>query len=239
MAYWQADMAGAGAAYSEALQRARRLGDRRLLALAMYNAAFPHMFQVEREEAQRLLAEALAAARELGDAALEGEVLWGIGTSFWVRGEKAAAEPWYDRALEALTGTDAAFIQGWSYRLRGVVRLGRAALEEARSDLERSPAMFTADGDVSGVVLLLRDFAELALTRGDPERALRLAGAAAGLEAASQTGMLGYAQNQIAGLTGVTASLGRERAESLMAEGRLMPLEQAIAFARHPPPHTP
>ncbi len=236
MAYWQADMAGAGAAYSEALQRARRLGDRRLLALAMYNAAFPHMFQEEREEAQRLLAEALAAARELGDAALEGEVLWGIGTSFWVRGEKAAAEPWYDRALEALAGTDAAFIQGWSYRMRGVVRLGRAALEEARSDLERSLAMFTADGDVSGIVLLLRDFAELALTRGDPERALRLAGAAAGLEAASQTGILELAENRIAELATASSALSRERAESLMAEGRLMPLEQAIAFARLPPP---
>ena len=214
MAYWQADQGPADSAFAEALRRARRLGDRRLLA------------------------EALGAARELGDASLEGEVLWGTGTVEWFRGRKAAAEPWYDRALERLARTDAAFIQGWSYRMRGVGRLSRGALQEARADLERALAMFAADRDVSGIVLLLRDFAELALAAGDAERTLRLAGAAAGLETASQTGMLEIAENRIAGLAAVTASLGRERAEALLAEGRLMPLEQAIAFASHPPPRS-
>jgi hypothetical protein len=98
--------------------------------------------------------------------------------------------------------------------------------------------MFAADRDISGIVLLLRDFAELALAAGDAERTLRLAGAAAGLETASQTGMLEIAENRIAGLAAVAASLGRERAEALLAEGRLMPLEQAIAFASHPPPRS-
>jgi predicted ATPase/class 3 adenylate cyclase len=238
MAYWQADLGPAESAFEEALQRARRLGDRRLLAQALYNAAFPHGFRREARQAHQLLAEALDAARELGDAALEGELLWGTGTVEWFRGQKASAEPWYDRALERLAGTDAAFIQGWSYRMRGVARLGRGALEEARADLDRALSMFAADRDVSGIVLLLRDFAELALAAGDAERTLRLAGAAAGLETASQTGMLEIVENRIAGLAAVTASLGRERAEALLAEGRLMPLEQAIAFASHPSPRS-
>ncbi len=239
MAYWQADMPGAGAAYNEALQRARRLGDRRLLAEALYDAAFPRVIQGQAAEAGALFEEALAGARELGDGLLEGEVLWGIGTSHWFRGEKRPAEPWYDRALERLAGTDSAFTQAWSYRMRGVVRLDRGALQEARSDLERALAAFAQDLDVSGIALLLRDFAELALADGDPERALRLAGAASAQETAGQTGMLDFAQNQIAGLAATTASLGRERAEALMAEGRLMSLEQALAFARLAPARTP
>jgi predicted ATPase/class 3 adenylate cyclase len=235
MAYWQADVAATGAAFGEALQRARRLGDRRLLALALYNAAFPPVIQGRPKEARGLLEEALALARELGDAALEGEVLWGYGTSFWFGGDKESAEPWYDRALEKLAGTDAAFIRGWSYRMRGEVRLSRGAVEEARGDLEQALDMFAGDRDISGIVLLLRDFAELALAGGDPKRALRLAGAASRLEAVSQTSMLEFAENRISDLSAATASLGREQAEALMAEGRLMSLEQALAFARLPP----
>jgi tetratricopeptide (TPR) repeat protein len=235
LAYWQADMAGAGAAYGEALGRARLSGDKNLLAQTLYNGAFPYMIQGQTETALQLLAEALAASRELGDAVLEGEVLWGTGALHWFRGEKLLGEPWFDRALESLAGTDAAFTRGWSYRMRGVVRLDRGALAEARSDLERALDIFSSDRDVSGIVLLLRDFAELALAGGDPERTLRLAGAASALEAISQTGMLDFAQNQIAGLAKAIESLGRDRAEALMAEGRLMSLEQALAFARLPP----
>ncbi len=235
LAYWQADMAGAGAAYDEALRRTRLLGDRRLLAQALYNGAFPYMLQGQTGPALQLLAEALAASRELGDAVLEGEVLWGTGALHWFRGDKRLGEPWFDRALESLSGTDAAFTRGWSHRMRGVIRLDRGALAEARSDLESALDTFSSDRDVSGIVLLLRDFAVLALAGGDPERTLRLAGAASGLEAVSQTGMLDFAQNQIVGLAKAIESLGRDRAEALMVEGRLMSLEQALAFARLPP----
>jgi hypothetical protein len=121
--------------------------------------------------------------------------------------------------------------------MRGVARLSRGALQEARADLDRALSMFAADRDVSGVVLLLRDFAELA-RQGTPSGPCAWPAAAAGLETASQTGMLEIAENRIVGLAAVTASLGRERAEALLAEGRLMPLEQAIAFASHPPPRS-
>jgi tetratricopeptide (TPR) repeat protein len=239
MAYWQADVPATTSACVEALRRARGLGDRLLLAQALYNAAFPHVVQGKSEEGRGLLQEALVLARELGDDALEGELLWGVGTSFWFSGDKKEAEPWYLRALEKLAATDASFIQAWSYRMLGELRLSRGAVEEARADLERALSMFAQDLDISGIVLLLRDFAQLALAGRDPERALRLAGAASGLEAVSQTGMLEFEENHITDLSAATASLGRERAESLMAEGRLMSLQQALAFAQFPQPRNP
>jgi predicted ATPase len=238
MAYWQADVPATTSACVEALRRARGLGDRLLLAQALYNAAFPHVVQGKSEEGRGLLQEALALARELRDDALEGELLWGVGTSFWFSGDKKEAEPWYLRALEKLAATDASFIQAWSYRMLGELRLSRGAVEEARADLERALSMFAQDLDISGIVLLLRDFAQLALAGRDPERALRLAGAASGLEAVSQTGMLEFEENHITDLSAAAASLGRERAESLMAEGRLMSLQQALAFAQFPQPRS-
>jgi hypothetical protein len=119
--------------------------------------------------------------------------------------------------------------------MRGEARLSRGAVQEARADLQRALDMFAEDQDVSGIALLLRDFAQLAVAGADPERALLLAGAASGLEAASQTGMLEFAQNKITGLQAASDALGRDRAEALMAEGRLMSREQALAFARLPP----
>ena len=104
--------------------------------------------------------------------------------------------------------------------MRGAVRLRAGDLAGAREDLTESLAMFADDRDVSGVVLHLMDFAALALGAGEPERALRLAGAATALQAASGTGMLEFAQNQVEGLGAAAERLGRERAEALLAEGR-------------------
>ena len=67
------------------------------------------------------------------------------------------------------------------------------------------------------------------------ERALRLAGAAAKTQEVSETGMLEIVQNRIPGLAEVGSRVSRERAEELLAEGRAMPLKQAVAYALEVP----
>jgi predicted ATPase/class 3 adenylate cyclase len=246
LAYWQMDMPTLTAAYREALDLARGLADRRTLAAALYNAGFPLGMGSDPQGARRLFAESLAIARELGDVALIGEVLWGIGTVDWFQGERLGSETVFDEALETLAGTDAVFTIGWAHRQRGIIRMERRDLAGARADLERAMSIFAGDRDVSGLVLLLRDFAEMALKQGELERALRLAGAAAAIQVVSETAMLEFAQNRISGLTEGIAGLeatktetGRPRAEELLAEGRAMPMEQAIAYALELPPGRP
>ncbi len=187
-----------------------------------------------------MLDESLALCRELDDPELVGEVLWGIGTVLWFAGEQAASEQWYDRALEALAGSDAVFVIGWTHRQRSVVRLGRGDATGARADLETSISMFLAARLVPGVVLHLRDFADLALSAGEHERALRLAGAAIALQTVSQTGILEFAQNQVVELFAENQPveledtferLGSRRTEELLSEGRNMSMEQAVEYA--------
>jgi tetratricopeptide (TPR) repeat protein len=234
MAYWQADMPAAGAAYGEALELARRLGEPRALAQALYDASFPVGMGGDVPAAMALLEEGLAIAQRLRDASLTGEILWGTGTVYWYNGGHAEAEPFYERALQVLEGTDAVFVLGWALRMRGAIRGARGDVERARGDLERALRMFAADDDRSAVVLLLQDFAGLALRAGERERAFRLAGAAAAAESVNETKMLEFTGNKIPDLAQAAERIGRERAEALLAEGRAMSMAQAVGYALEP-----
>jgi tetratricopeptide (TPR) repeat protein len=234
MAYWQGDAEVTARTYGEALDLARTLGDARTLVLALYNNAFPVGMRGDMEKAGKLLEESLALARELGDPSLVGEVLWGFGTVYWFSGDKAAAVPWYDRALEALEGSEAVFVAGWAHHMRGTLRIENGDLPGARSDLQVSMGLWVEDDDLSGMVLGLQRFADLALAEGDVERALRLAGAAARAEDVSETRMLELVQNKIRGLPEAATRVGGQRAEQLLTEGRAMPLGQAVAYALEP-----
>jgi tetratricopeptide (TPR) repeat protein len=231
MAYWQGDMESTRDMYGEALDLARGFDDRRTLALALYNNAFPTAMHGNLEGGKQLLDESLAVARELGDSTLIGEILWGFGTIHWFAGEHPAAEPWYDQALEALEGSDSVFVVGWAHHMRGLLRIENGDMAGAREDLQTSMGLFAEDDDLSGMVLSLQHFAALALGEDDVDRALRLAGAAAKTQEVSETGMLEIVQNRIPGLAEVGSRVGRERAEELLAEGRAMPIKQAVAYA--------
>ena len=235
MAYWQGDMDTTREMYGEALELARGIEDPRTLALALYNNAFPTAIHGNLEGGIQLLEESLAVAREIGDSTLAGEILWGFGTIYWFVGEHQAAAPWYDQSLEALEGSDSVFVVAWAHHMRGLLRTEKGDFFGAREDLQTSMGLFAEDDDLSGMVLSLNHFAALALGEDDVERALRLAGAAAKAQELSETGMLEIVQNRIPGLAEVGTLVGRERAEQLLAEGRAMPLKQAIAYALEVP----
>jgi len=235
MAYWQGDMDTTREMYGEALELARGIEDPRTLALALYNNAFPTAIHGSLEGGIQLLEESLAVAREIGDSTLAGEILWGFGTIYWFVGEHQAAAPWYDQSLEALEGSDSVFVVAWAHHMRGLLRTEKGDFIGAREDLQTSMGLFAEDDDLSGMVLSLQHFAALALGEDDVDRALRLAGAAAKVQEASETGMLEIVQNRIPGLAEVGTLVGRERAEELLAEGRAMPLKQAIAYALEVP----
>jgi tetratricopeptide (TPR) repeat protein len=239
MAYWQGDMETMRGYYAEALELARGIDDTRILALALYNSAFPTAMLDSLEEGWKLLEESLALARDLGDSSLVGEVLWGFGTVLWFVGKHGEAEPWYDRSLEALEGSDSVFVVAWAHHMRGLLRTEKGDFAGARKDLQTSLGLFVEDDDLSGMVLSLNHFSALALGEGDVDRALRLAGAAAKAEEASETGMLEIVQNRIPGLAEAGSRVGREQAEKLLAEGRAMPIEQAVAYALEVPEQAP
>ncbi|HUO47017.1 MAG TPA: adenylate/guanylate cyclase domain-containing protein [Acidimicrobiia bacterium] len=230
MAYWQADEEAALAYYEEALILAEKVGDPARIADCLYNKVFSHGIFGYSPETVSLLERARSIAVDLGDSVREGTYEWGLGTSaFWVD-DPAEALVHYDRAETLLEGTDAIFQMGWCHRMKGTCLLKLGRVDEAEDQLRRGLAIFAEAKDTSAFALHVRDFAELALQRQHPERALLLVGAAAALEAVSETRMLDFVANRLGDLGKAIEAVGPEKADKILAEGRSLSVHEILAL---------
>jgi predicted ATPase/class 3 adenylate cyclase len=231
MAYWQMDAPAAVQSFGEAVQLARRLGDLKALAMNQYDYGFAMLIAGDSQRAIALVREGLDVARELGDSAVLGEVLTALGTLHWRMDDMAAAEPLIQQAIEVLEGSAAAYPLAWAHSMRAFLRIQKRDFRGAREDYSAAIALFADTEDLSQLVQEFTGYASLAHAEGDPERALRLAGAALTAQAASQIVLLRVERLGSFFEEAIT-QVGRQRAEELMAEGRLMPTAQALAYAR-------
>jgi predicted ATPase/class 3 adenylate cyclase len=229
IAYWQGDMAAAQPFYQESLEICKELGDKPMIANALYNLAF--VFTVTRIDLARgesLLTEALGVYRELEDRPGTAKALWGIGQAAFLAGDHVTAQTVLEESLALLGSLQDRFSLGWVLHTLGLSYVRTTQLDRGRAALEESLQIFAQAHDVSGIVLLLDDFAELADAEGDPQRAIRLTGAARALTASSGVTLA----------TAVNPSLERvppDQREAAWAEGQAMTVEQAVAYALEPP----
>jgi predicted ATPase/DNA-binding NarL/FixJ family response regulator len=181
--------------------------------------------------AQRLCEESLAIFRRLGDEWGMAVFLCHLGDVARLRGDDAAARALYQESLAHWRPVGDP--RGMSMVARG---LGHLDLMQGRHDAARAHFAEAVElsgdlGDRRGVAAALEGLAVLAAAQGYTRRAMRLAGAAAGLRAAigapcppveseSLTGQLRPAQ----GLLGVEAA-------AAWAEGEALTLDQMIAYA--------
>ena len=235
LAYWAGDFDATGELYGKALDAARLLGDRALLANALYNRSFAYnrwaaTEAVARQAASDLTREALAIYEQIGDAAGVAKTHWGLGgLEYWGRNFDAASGH-FAECERIFRAAGDRFGLAWTRHMAGLNAVELGDSEAARAAYEEAIRLFAESRDVSGVVLVLDDFAQLEEQRGDVERAVRLSGAAAALEESSGT--------QLASATNSLSRSGRpsDRAsEELLAgafvEGRRMTLEESVAYA--------
>ena len=112
--------------------------------------------------------------------------------------------------------------------------LDRGDYATAEALLREALACFQQPGDQLGLASVLRGYAAIALARGEPERALRLLGAAAALRDPGELAVLPRADAERVRRTEALArqQLEPEAADVALAAGRAMPLEQAVAYAQ-------
>ncbi|HEX2368741.1 MAG TPA: adenylate/guanylate cyclase domain-containing protein, partial [Acidimicrobiia bacterium] len=169
LAYWRADFEECRTLYLAALDLARDIGDRALLADALYNSAFV-AFQAEPDweevaEGEAHLEEALTLYRDLGDRAGVGRALWGQGTLAWMLGDRASIERaagLFEEASVVYRNIDDVFQLGWTERMLGRALLELGRVDEARVRIRAAIDVFVAARDVSAVTLLLLDCAIIA-----------------------------------------------------------------------------
>ena len=235
VAYWQADMEAAHVFYSENLELARATGDPKTIGDAIYNASFPLLVgRLNLDQARLLLSESMEIFRRLDDKAALGRCLWALGNSLWFLDRLAEAVVPLDEAIRLARETNDRFSYAWGLHTRALVAIDMKEADTARPLIDEAMSLFADVGDVSGIVLVLSDFADLALLEGDRERAARLVGAAAAHERRAGAG-LGTLVNFLEERGAST--LTTEADQAFKAEGQTWTLDQAVAYALGHDPH--
>jgi predicted ATPase/class 3 adenylate cyclase len=192
LAYWLAIPEQVEPIYREAYELANAQGTTAERALAAYNYSFVYslMDVPDTTQIRRLLGQALVDFRAIGDRQAIARTAWALGYAF-------AAEPSREELLEARRLFVEAYDQhaalgnlfdiGWDLHGLGFAALKLGELSEAEARWRDAMKIFTDAQDMSAIVVLLTEFAELAKLRGELERHDVLVGTWAAL--AERTGV--------------------------------------------------
>jgi len=235
LAYWQEDIPAFTSAYEEALAIAEELGDRHAKAHGIYNLAYARAYAGDIATAVSMLAESRAIFEELGDQGGIADVLWFLGVGARLQGDLATSLTLTRESLalhresgDMFGVTDALFSVGRAAHAMGDLEVAAASFFEA---LEREEDI----GNRTGIGIVLDNLAAQASLRGDHLRAVRLAGASQAIKEAAG----GHAPPPLIDLPdariAARAELGDAATTAAWDEGRAMPLERAIAYAREVP----
>jgi tetratricopeptide (TPR) repeat protein len=206
------------------------LGNKALLAQALYNLTFP-LGEVEPEAGLKMGEEAMGIFVEIGDEVGAARAAFSISGSYGVLGQ-------FDRSLAAAEGAVPVFRErglrfdlawqlhqlGWAY-----VKLGRLA--EALPSLIESIEYLDEAHDQVGMSIVLADFSDMAFAMDEPLDGMRLRGASNAIQertGGGLEGIIGLAYNQRDRLDGPQTP----DEQKALDEGLAMDADQALELAR-------
>jgi predicted ATPase/class 3 adenylate cyclase len=233
VAYWQADMDGAGHAYEEAVEIERGLDDPSGLAEALYNAGYVSAITGDSGRARSEYDEAIGIYEGLGDRKGLLNVREALAFILIHSGEFAAARAIQEENLAAFR------ISGEPLRIEGaltiltILNLKDRALGEARASLSETIAMVRAAGDMQRLSSLLTIGASLAVAADDPKRAALLSGAADVImeplgSVATPMQLIGLDDP----VPAARSALGDDAFETAYAAGRALDIDAAVALVQ-------
>ena len=231
LAYWQNDYDASMRFYTEAMDIARELDDRGLIAWSLYNLSYVDRIAGDEPGGMAKLHEALEMARAIGDRQLTADCLGLIGNYELRQGRPEGALPMVEESLAILRELGNKFAMadslsglGSFYRIIGD---GDASCAAHRQALE----IFAEVGNPLGIAMVIDEMAMVETMDGRHERALRLAGAASALKERIGGGAPEELMRSEEGLSGSRQSLDPETADRAWTEGRDMGTDKAVAYA--------
>jgi predicted ATPase/class 3 adenylate cyclase len=241
--WWQADIPAMKAAYGEALDIWRSLGDKAELANALYNYSFAFSVAANPSsdpgsadpdaEGIRSIQEALALYREIGDRRGEANTLWGIGNIDYFANVPDGGARHFQQALDIFRDVGDVTMEAWSLHMLGSALLRVGKNDESRPLLRDALRRFADASDTAGLALTFDDLASQAVADGELERAARIRGASRRLAAETGAKLATFVEEQFETYfrPNVRATLDPEALQARMAEGEAWPLEDAIEYA--------
>jgi tetratricopeptide (TPR) repeat protein len=232
LANQQGDPARARRMFEESLTILRELDDRPGIARLLNNLGTVAIFQEDYVAAQPLFEESLAIMREIGYRSVVGQLLNNLALVIRYRGNYLTARDILQEsvAIRRALGDKWGIANSLSSLTNLIIHQGE--YEGVGAMLEESLLINQELGDRTAIAYCLEDFAGLAAGTGHPERALRLAGAAAALR--EDIGGPLPAGEQAALdriLRPARASLDEDGRAVAWESGQAMRMEEAIAEA--------
>ncbi len=213
----------------ETLAVARRAGDRWNEGYALGSMAAAAAQRGDLAEAHRLGEAALAIMRGIDQQWGVARTLLGLGDLARLTGDTYGARRRYEEALAILREVNAR-----PEMARCLAGLGRIAMDQGqtavgREHLTRSIELSRSIGSRIGTIRGVEAFAALAVAEGRPERAVRLAAAAAALRAAAHLPPrpAAWADRYLA----VARDLGEDAVSRLWDQGSALDASSAVELA--------
>ncbi|HYI22899.1 MAG TPA: adenylate/guanylate cyclase domain-containing protein [Candidatus Limnocylindrales bacterium] len=235
ISYWQADVPTTHRFYTLALEAARRSGDERLLAEALYNFGFAAVEDIKLSNelytaGRPYWEESLAIYERLGDKRGVADANWGLASAYTATGEADAGTRHAEAALAEYERLNDPFGIGWAHYMLSGFKVRAGDLVGARDHLRESLGVFAAAGDRTGILLNLAGYTLIAGIGPDRERANRLGGAVEMLRAATGAGLIDDAPEWFEFSIPVRPE-GDPEASQWWDEGTRMSIEEAVAYA--------
>ena len=231
VAYWQGDYEGMEAAWEEAVEIAREIGDPGLIARAIYDYSFVPRVNGDFDGAEALLAETLTVARQAGDRTLIGYATLFLGYGRVQRGDLGAGMSLVKETVAIARETqDRLFL---TEALGGLssIEIFTGDVSRAKEHLLEIVRLQTAAGNRMGLAAVLVPMSMIASHDGRYELAARLNGTADRMREE-----LGGGPPAIAYSTwGDSAeearrALGRDAYERAWGEGRIMTMDEVVSM---------
>jgi tetratricopeptide (TPR) repeat protein len=232
IAYWQNDYPPMRAAYGEAVDIAREVGDPALLASALLDLSFVPYIDDDHDRIEAILREGLAAAEEAGDRMLTAAFRSSFGFLQFVRGDPSAGYKTRREAIEIYRQEGATWKLGDELGGQAMILRMSGDLDGARKHLQEALDIASQGADPVGISMALASLAHTANDEGRPDRAARLLGATARI----RDDLGGGVPPNLAGLWGdpegdARGALGDEAYQRARAEGYAMTMDEAVAYA--------
>ena len=232
LALHEGDYASARRQYEDCLELVRGLGDLVLAGRVLSNLGIVAVHQGDMALARQRFEESLAVRRAAGNPLWIANSLGNLGMFALDTGDYGQARSSIEEslALERATGDRSAI--AISLNNLGKALTAQGDYGQARATLREAIQINGDLGEPWARNYLLEDIGVLAARTGQPERALRLAGAAAALREAIGAPLSPPEQAQLdAALAPARAALGEAERDAATSQGRAMTAEQAVEEA--------
>ena len=233
MYYFQGMMREAAALNDAALAASRSSGDPWPLSFTLFMSALGACETGDFDSAAVLATESRRAADAAGDLILHGGPLMVLGSVALGHGRLDEAQQLFDESTEVHRRAGESWGAGILLALSAALRVTRGQHVQARAQALEALAVCRELEDLRGTAWTLEAFAGLAAAQGRDDDAARIWGISDGMldiVGGSLFPTIRSLRDQY--FPRVRAALGNARFDTWHAEGRAMPVSDAVAFAR-------